>query len=52
MERPFETQLRFSYEGQAETAEELWWSRRGVPADSGLPKELGVAPSDVLLLYQ
>ena len=51
MELPFETQMCFRYEGQAETEGELWWSRPGRDGKKGLPQELGVPREDVLLLY-
>lgn len=51
MELPFETQMCFRYEGQAETEGELWWSRPGWDGKKGLPQELGVPREDVLLLY-
>lgn len=51
MELPFETQMCFRYEGQAETEGELWWSRPGWDGKKGFPQELGVPREDVLLLY-
>ena len=44
MELPFETQMCFRYEGQAETEGELWWSRTMDGMKKGFLQELGVAP--------
>ncbi|MCI5699079.1 MAG: ATP-binding cassette domain-containing protein [Lachnospiraceae bacterium] len=48
---PFETRLLFRYTSQREGTPDIWWrlpkDRR--PAD--MPEQLGIAPSNVLLLY-
>lgn len=51
MEEPFEVILQFRYEGQAPAAPDLWWR---IPKDrrpQALPEAFGVAPANVLPLY-
>ena len=51
MEEPFETTYCFRWANQQPGTEDLWWR---VPKDrvgGGLPQELGIAPANVLLLY-
>lgn len=51
MEEPFEWIVQFRYQGQAPKAAPLWWR---VPKDrrpAQFPKEFGVAPANILLLY-
>lgn len=51
MEEPFETILRFRWANQKPDTPDIWWR---VPKDrvgSELPTELGIAPVNVLLLY-
>ena len=52
MEEPFEWIVEFRWKGQAPDAPPLWWR---VPKDrrpARFPAELGVAPANVLLLYE
>ena len=51
MEEPFETILQFRYAGQDPTSPPVWWR---IPKDKrpqSFPQELGIAPANVLLLY-
>ena len=51
MEEPFEWILQFRYASQREDAPAIWWR---VPKDKrspGFPQEIGVAPANILLLY-
>jgi molybdate transport system ATP-binding protein len=51
VEDPFEWTIQFRYETQKEEAQDIWWC---LPKDQKLqqmPPELGVLPSDVMLLY-
>ena len=52
MEEPFETILQFRYAGQDPSSPPVWWR---IPKDkrpAAFPAELGVAPANVLLLYE
>lgn len=52
MEEPFETILQFRYAGQDPSSPPVWWR---IPKDkrpAAFPQELGVAPANVLLLYE
>ena len=52
MEEPFEVILQFRYQGQAPDSPDLWWR---IPKDrkpNPLPQEFGVAPVNVLPLYE
>ena len=52
MEEPFEWIVEFRYSGQTRSAPPLWWR---VPKDrrpAEFPAEFGVAPVNVLLLYE
>ena len=52
MEEPFEWIVEFRYQGQVPNAPPLWWR---VPKDrrpTEFPTEFGVAPVNVLLLYE
>lgn len=52
MEEPFETTVMFRYGNQPEGTPDLWWR---VPKErwaGQMPKELGIAAKNVLLLYQ
>ncbi len=52
MEEPFETIIRFRYENQEPDSPPLWW-RLGKDRRPGtFPEELGIAPANVLLLYE
>ncbi|MBS6397993.1 MAG: ATP-binding cassette domain-containing protein [Clostridiales bacterium] len=51
MEEPFETTVLFRYAGQREGTPDIWWR---IPKDrkpERMPKQLGIAPQNVLLLY-
>ena len=51
MEEPFEWIVAFRYAGQREDAPSVWWR---VPKDKRptvFPQELGIAPANILLLY-
>ncbi len=50
-EEPFEVRMMFRYAGQQEGTPDLWWR---IPKDrrpQQMPKMLGIAPQNVLLLY-
>lgn len=52
MEEPFEWIVEFRYQGQREGTPSLWWR---VPKDrrpERFPEQFGVAPANVLLLYE
>ena len=51
MEEPFETILRFRYAGQRPESPPVWWRISKEKRPQRFPEELGVAPSNVLLLY-
>jgi molybdate transport system ATP-binding protein len=52
MEEPFETILRFRYTGQKEDCAPLWWRLGKDRRPRPFPEELGIAPQNVLLLYE
>jgi molybdate transport system ATP-binding protein len=52
MEEPFEYILQFRYENQADDAPDLWWQIPKEARNGQLPAELGIAPENVLLLYE
>lgn len=52
MEEPFEYILSFRFEGQAEGTPDLWWRIPKARRPAQLPIEFGVAPVNVLPLYQ
>ncbi|MCR4657384.1 MAG: ATP-binding cassette domain-containing protein [Lachnospiraceae bacterium] len=52
MEEPFEWILTFRYEGQSPDSQPIWWR---IPKDRRpqvFPSELGIAPVNILLLYE
>lgn len=51
MEEPFEWTVRFRFAGQDETSEALWWRVTKDKRPQEFPKEFGIAPSNILLLY-
>ena len=51
-EEPFGYTLQFRYEKQADEAPDICWYISKEMKAGGLPAELGIAPEDVLLLYQ
>ena len=52
MEEPFEIIIQFRYEGQASDSPPIWWRLSKDKRPAQFPKELGVAPVNVLLLYE
>ncbi len=52
MEEPFEMTISFRFDGQREESTSLWWrlAKNNKPKNNQL--ELGVAPENILLLYQ
>ena len=52
MEEPFEFILRFRYAGQKEDSPPIWWRLPKDKRPQSFPAELGVAPANVLLLYE
>ncbi len=52
MEEPFEMTIPFRFDGQTEESASLWWrlAKDNKPENNQL--ELGVAPENILLLYQ
>jgi len=51
MEEPFETILQFRYTGQDPASPPVWWRIPKEKRPQSFPAELGVAPANVLLLY-
>ena len=52
MEEPFEWIVAFRYAGQREGTPNVWWR---VPKDrrpTPFPSEFGIAPANILLLYE
>ena len=52
MEEPFETIIQFRYERQSDDSPPVWWRLPKDRKPSQLPGELGIAPVNVLLLYE
>ena len=52
MEEPFEWVIRFRYEGQTPRSEPIWWRLPKDRRPQEFPAQLGVAPVNVLLLYE
>ena len=52
MEEPFETTVMFRYKNQAAGAQDLWWRLSKERWAGQMPEHLGIAPQNVLLLYQ
>ena len=52
MEEPFEWILLFRYEGQSPDAAPLWWRLPKDKRPQDFPDRLGIAPVNVLLLYE
>lgn len=52
MEEPFEWIVEFRYRGQSPDAPPLWWRLPKDRRPAQLPGEFGVAPANVLLLYE
>ncbi len=51
MEEPFESILQFRYAGQSPDSPPVWWRVSKNKKPQQFPDELGVAPSNILLLY-
>ncbi len=51
MEEPFETILRFRYASQDPSTPPVWWRLAKEKKPSVFPEKLGIAPTNVLLLY-
>ena len=52
MEEPFETIIQFRYAAQAADSPAIWWRLAKDRRPQGFPGELGIAPANVLLLYE
>ena len=52
MEEPFETIIQFRYAGQSDTSPAVWWRLPKDKRPGQFPGDLGIAPANVLLLYE
>lgn len=52
MEEPFETILQFRYAGQGPDTPPVWWRMTKDKRPAAFPEELGIAPANILLLYE
>ena len=52
MEEPFEYILQFRYENQDETSPDVWWRTPKYRKGQRDPEKLGIAPVNVLALYE
>ncbi len=52
MEEPFETILQFRYAAQREDSPPVWWRLPKEKKSAVFPAELGIAPANILLLYE
>ena len=52
MEEPFETILHFRWEEQSEDSPAVWWRLPKDRRPQAFPDELGIAPANILLLYE
>lgn len=52
MEEPFETIIQFRYAGQRDASPAVWWRLPKDKRPGQFPGELGIAPANVLLLYE
>ena len=52
MEEPFETIIQFRYAGQSDTSPAVWWRLPKDKRPGQFPEDLGIAPANVLLLYE
>jgi molybdate transport system ATP-binding protein len=50
-EEPFEWVMQFRYETQKEESQDIWWRLPKENKPQQMPTEMGVLPSDVMLLY-
>ena len=51
MEEPFEVILQFRYTGQSPESAPVWWRLNKEKRPLKFPDELGIAPANILLLY-
>ncbi len=51
VESPFEWTIKFRYENQKESTPPVWWRVTKDKKMQEFPKELGIAPANLLLLY-
>jgi molybdate transport system ATP-binding protein len=51
IEDPFEWNIQFRYKTQKEETQDIWWRLPKESKTQQMPPELGVLPSDVMLLY-
>lgn len=51
MEEPFEWIIAFRYKSAAAGAANIWWRLSKDKRPQSLPRELGIAPANILLLY-
>ena len=52
MEEPFETTLQFRFAAQRGDSPAIWWRLAKDKRPADFPQELGVAPANILLLYE
>ena len=52
MEEPFEVILQFRYAGQAPDSAPVWWRLNKEKRPREFPEALGIAPANILLLYE
>ena len=52
MEEPFETIIQFRFAGQDAGSPAIWWRLAKDKRPQRFPEELGIAPANVLLLYE
>ena len=52
IEEPFENTFQFRYANQADKTPDIWWSIPKAMKGRRAPPELGIAPENILLLYQ
>ena len=51
IESPFEYNIQFRYLGQDEGSQDIWWRIPKEKRANAFPPELGVSPSNIMLLY-
>ena len=51
MEEPFETIIQFRYAGQDPSSPPVWWRLSKDKRPAVFPDEMGIAPANILLLY-
>ncbi len=52
MEEPFETIIQFRYAGQSPDSPPVWWRMPKEKRPAQFPAEMGIAPVNILLLYE